>query len=165
MAGSKNNPTGRIHKLKIKFLPAIALAIICSVLVSAQQGNKASDILRAQNAATATQSTDAGNKKDDKISLTLTDTEKLDLANLANVAQQLDGALNARLKAILEISCGNNCDEPYVIGLAVTDARKFYREQLQPATERYSKRLAEIQKAHGCEGCGIDKGVFVKAAK
>ena len=131
--------------MKIKILPLVVLACVLTVSAFAQ--------------------TQQPPDKPTTNPLALTDAEKLDLANLANVAQQLDGALNARLKALLEISCGNGCDESYVIGLAVSDARKFYRDQVQPATERYSKRLAEIQKAHDCEGCGIKDGTFVKATK
>ena len=139
-----------------KFLPALALAIIFSVLIASAFGQTQQPPAKSSTEAAKTPAVNP---------LALTDAEKLDLANLANVAQQLDGALNARLKALLEISCGNGCDEVYVIGLAVSDARKFYRDQVQPLTERYSKRLAEIQKAHGCDGCAIDKGVFVKATK
>lgn len=130
-------------------LPALTLAILCSVLTAAQ--TPAPPLKNAPEAAKAP----AVNP------LALTDAEKADLINLANAANELDRQLLARLRAVLNVSC-TGCDEAYTVSLVVADARKFNAEQVQPAANAYGKRLAEIQKAHDCDGCAIDKGVFVR---
>lgn len=139
--------------MKTKFiLPALTLAIICSVLTAAQTQQPP---LKSSADATKTPAVNP---------LALTDAEKSDLINLANAANELDRQLLARLRAVLNVSCAG-CDEAYTVSLVVADARKFNTEQAQPASERYNKRLAEIQKAHDCEGCAIKGGEFVKKAE
>lgn len=96
--------------------------------------------------------------------LALTDAEKLDLAKLATIANEADRVLTARLRVVLELSC-DNCDEAYAINLAVTEARKFYRETLKPAQANYLKRMEAIQQAHDCLGCELKDGAFVRPAK
>lgn len=130
-------------------LPALTLAILCSVLTAAQ-----SPAPPLKNTPEATK-TPAVNP------LALTDGEKSDLINLANAANELDRQLLARLRAVLNVSCAG-CDEAYTVALIAADARKFNLEQVQPAAAAYGKRLAEIQKAHDCEGCAIKDGAFVK---
>lgn len=146
----------------------IALTILALVLTAStfaqSPATKTSDISRAANAANVAVSTDADDKKGDKISLALTDAEKLDLAKLATIANEADRVLTARLRVVLELSC-ENCDEAYAVNLAVTEARKFYRETLKPAQANYLKRLESIQQAHDCLGCELKDGAFVRVPK
>lgn len=136
--------------LKTTILTILALVLTASVFAQSPQ-------LTAKNAPEAT-------KAPAIAPLALTDTEKLDLAKLATIANEADRVLAARLRVVLELSC-EACDEAYAVNLAVVEARKFYRETLKPAQANYLNRLEAIQQAHDCLGCELREGAFVRPAK
>lgn len=147
--------------MKTTILTILALVLTASTFAQSP-ATKTSDISRAANAANVAVSTDADDKKGDKISLALTDAEKLDLDTLANRFNQVNAELQARLQVMLDIGCAD-CNEAFAVKLSVDDARKFYRDTVKPALMAHSARLAEIQKAHDCLGCALKDGEFVKA--
>lgn len=133
----------------------IALTILAFVLTASTFAQSPRTI--AKNAPEATKSPAIA-------PLALTDAEKLDLAKLATIANEADRVLTARLRVVLELSC-DGCDEAYAVNLAVTEARKFYRDTLKPAQANYLKRLESIQQAHDCLGCELKDGAFVRVPK
>ena len=149
-----------------KSLPAFALAFLFLLALSALAQDKSGNISASKLPATPAAALDTGDKIGNKTAnpLALTDTEKYDLANLLSRYNQADQILTARLRVALAIEC-QDCEEDYAIGLAIADARKFYREQVKPAQAAYLKRREEIQQAHDCLGCELKDGAFVRVPK
>lgn len=160
VAGSKSNPTGKVYILKTKFiLPALALAIICSVLTAAQQGNKTPDISRAKNAATAAASTDTSDKKDNKISLALTEAERKALEPLQAAAIEANQEL---------IAAGDALDAAKAADVLAAAWRwKAALTAFKGALKERGNWIATTGKAHDCAGCelNLQTGEFVKATK
>lgn len=96
--------------------------------------------------------------------LKLTEAELSELVALANEQQSLSNQLQAKINAVLTVSC-QQCDKAALISAAAIDAHNYFQQTVKPASEKADARMREIQKAHNCEGCAIKGGAFVKPEK
>ena len=90
--------------------------------------------------------------------LALTDAEKAEGAPLGADLLQKERTLTSLLDAVL---LGN---QDAILTNAQT-ARIYFTEQVLPARAKQADWLKRAQDAHGCAGCGLRDGVFVKAEK
>lgn len=147
--------------MKFKYLPAFAALLIgsaISAVIITSTAMLETSLAQSKPDAPSAAKNDIAKPANP---LALTDTEKADLANLNAKFLQADAILTARLRVVLGIEC-QDCEEDYAIGLAIADARKFYREQVRPAQAAYLKRLEEAQQRADCLGCALRGDVFVK---
>jgi len=93
--------------------------------------------------------------------LKLTDAELAEIASLANQQRETVNALQAKLNAVLTLSC-EGCDKDALLLAAAKSAHEFYQATAKPLNQRIEARIAELQKAHGCEGCQLKEGAFVR---
>lgn len=96
--------------------------------------------------------------------LKLTEAELSELVAFANEQQSLSNQLQAKINAVLTVSC-QQCDKAALITAAAIDAHNYFQQTVKPASEKADARMREIQKAHNCEGCAIKGGAFVKPEK
>lgn len=141
--------------MKLKsLLPALALAILASlwlsasVAVSAQDANKSGNISLPQNAATPAPASDTGNKISDKTPLALTDAERKALEPfqqaIAEAEQELANAGNA-----LYLAKNDAVLTAAYRWKAAATAFNF-------AVANRSNWIAATAKAKGCDGCELN---------
>ncbi len=69
--------------------------------------------------------------------------------------------MQAKLNAVLTLSC-EGCDKDALLLAAAKAAHEFYQATARPLNQRIEARIVELQKAHGCEGCKLENGAFVR---
>lgn len=89
------------------------------------------------------------------VPLTLTDAETKEGIKLQG---ELDAA-NAAFEAVMEKAVGQTADADLL--LSIWKAKSLYANA-RGVRARATQWFADAQKAHNCEGCTLEKGVFIK---
>ncbi len=93
--------------------------------------------------------------------LKLTDAELAELVELSKQQREVANTLQAKINAVLTVTC-DACDKDALLLAAAKAANEFFIANAKPLSQRIDARIAELQRAHGCEGCQLKDGAFVR---
>lgn len=141
---------------------ALALLIACSINAAAAQTPQPPG-KGASSAVTKPAPVDPPNFTT-ALSSKLTDAELAELVKLAGQQRDAANALQAKINAVLTLSC-EGCDKDALLLAAAKAANEFFNANVKPLGQQIDARIVELQKAHGCEGCKLENGAFVRPAK